>query len=241
MGGLIGDDKQWAGFCSEWSAKLKKPVPDRAPLQKFHMAECEAGAGSFAGWSRAERDLVVHDFRQIILEAQVHGFVCGVSRPDWDELVIGKNKIALGDAERFCVMHCMRQTVEIALSGSAEKHFSLVFDKRGDRDSIHRRVYEVFELAFLFAPDMGTAHGIAFQASDEALPLQAADLIAWEFYQLFSAYAHKGNKVPARPHMMRLIESNRFLCMFLQRRDIERIVEKPIHPDAWHLFSRQFT
>jgi hypothetical protein len=55
IAGFIGSTEQGAGFEIDWIEKLRNPAPGRGPLKRFHMTECEAGFGEFAGWSPAER------------------------------------------------------------------------------------------------------------------------------------------------------------------------------------------
>ena len=68
MAGFIGTDEQWSAFDASWKAKLDAPLPDKPPLRSFHMADCEARSGEFSGYSTAEKDAVIHDFREIIIE-----------------------------------------------------------------------------------------------------------------------------------------------------------------------------
>ena len=103
LGGLYADEKRWGAFDADWRSKLAAPVPGKPALKRFHMAECEAGTGEFAGYNRAERDYLIHDLREIIIRHRVSGYCCGVSRKDWDALVQGGVRTFLGDAERFCV------------------------------------------------------------------------------------------------------------------------------------------
>jgi hypothetical protein len=52
MAGFIGTDEQWSAFEASWKAKLDAPLPDKPPLRRFHMADCE-GALDRRAWRGA--------------------------------------------------------------------------------------------------------------------------------------------------------------------------------------------
>src|SRR5207302_10270039 len=87
LGGLYGTDEQWEAFDIAWRAKLAAAVPDKPSLRRFHMFDCQHGDGEFVGYSKPERDALIHDLRNIIIDGGLHGYCCGGSRGDWDDLV----------------------------------------------------------------------------------------------------------------------------------------------------------
>jgi hypothetical protein len=89
LGGLIGTPVQCDLFEREWAAKLAAPLPDKPPLPRFHLASCNACDEEFRGYTRAESDAVIHDFRQIILNAGLIGTAFAVDRRAWDEFITG--------------------------------------------------------------------------------------------------------------------------------------------------------
>src|SRR5215469_8112067 len=102
FGGLIGNEEQWYLFAASWHAKLRAPLSGKPPLNRFHMTACMARVDEFEGYSEAERDAVLYDFRQLVIASGVWGYAVGVSQRDWDELIAPLPiRGWLGDAEAF--------------------------------------------------------------------------------------------------------------------------------------------
>src|SRR5690348_5454728 len=115
MGGLLGTVEQWERFEAAWSAKLARPLEGKPPLQKgFHLSACNARDGEFASYSDAEQDAVIHDFRQIILDAKLTSTASAIDRKAWDEYIVGPYRAVLGSAIAQCFADCMAETNRIA-------------------------------------------------------------------------------------------------------------------------------
>jgi hypothetical protein len=129
IGGLIGTDPQWARFKEEWAALLKQPLPGKTSLRMFHLSTCNARAGEFIGYSDAEQDAVIHDFRKIIINAELISIAAAVDRKAWCDLVIGAYRESFGDALSHCIAYCIEETIRIANPHAAGDEISIVIDK----------------------------------------------------------------------------------------------------------------
>ena len=107
MAGFVGTREQWQQFKKAWSDKLSEPLPGKPPLKRFHMVNCVQRDREFSDYTEAERDAVIHDFRQIILDAKLIGNVTAVDRVAWDEIMVGPLRMLHGDAEWYCLNSCM--------------------------------------------------------------------------------------------------------------------------------------
>jgi hypothetical protein len=92
MAGAFGFPNQWDMFSEKWAKKLADPSPGKPPLSRFHMTECQAATGEFAGWSRTETDFLVHELGTIILACGIYGFGGAMSRKSYDQLVVGDRR-----------------------------------------------------------------------------------------------------------------------------------------------------
>jgi hypothetical protein len=224
LGGLYADEKRWSAFDADWRFRLAAPVPGKPALKRFHMAECEAGEGEFASYNRAERDLLIHDLREIIVRHTINGYVCGVSRSDWDALVQGDVRAFLGDAERFCVTQCFVWTIFKVAKPHAVSEVGFVFDNRPHREAANRRVFEFFERHRQVVQEGPVIAPISFQSSVESPPLQASDLVAWEYYQFGLQWLRAGAAALRRPHLQRLAEARLLEVQFAGPEQIRPLV-----------------
>src|SRR5207248_1205928 len=71
LAGLIGTEAQWSLYERLWVQKLAYPLPGKQALSMFHLSACSARVDEFAGYSDAEQDAVIHDFRQIIIDSRL--------------------------------------------------------------------------------------------------------------------------------------------------------------------------
>ena len=222
-GGLYGTDEQWKAFDLAWKTKLANPVPNRPPLRRFHIVNCHHGNGEFLGYYKAEKDALIHDLRNIIISHGLHGYCCGGSRVDWDDLVLGDMRSFLGDVERFCVTQCF-----VWVDGWAERNghdaLAYVLDNRPHRSEANKRVFEFFQRYHEVTKEGPSNQDISFESSSEKTPLQAADLVAWEYYQLGKKWLLTRDESKKRAHLQRLSEARIMDVQFFGREHIEAMV-----------------
>lgn len=216
FGGLIGQREHWEDFEPKWKAKLAQPLPGKPPLKRFHMFDCKWGLGEFIGWSEAERNAVTHDFRQIILDCGVTGVSAAIARADYDELVTGEVRTWLGSADEVAFGSVISALDELKHHG-----LTLIFDDTGDGSTArYAHMYERYQAMFRLRKEP-LLSGVSFRSMLTTLPLQGADMIAWETYFL-AAERLKNPEAAPRPHLQRYIETERFFAVFLTR---EHIIE----------------
>jgi Protein of unknown function (DUF3800) len=223
LGGLYGAEEEWSAFDQAWRQKLAAPLPDKPALKRFHMFDCQHGEGEFIRYSKPERDALIHDMRNIIISSGVHGYCCGVSRVDWDDLVAGDMRRFLGDAERFCVTQCF-----VWINAWGEDHgykeVSYVLDNRPHRSAANKRVFEFFQRSHETTKERPVNESISFVSSIDNAPLQAADLVAWEYYQFGKEWVLTREGLKKRPHLQRLSEARIMDVQFAGRDEIQRMV-----------------
>jgi Protein of unknown function (DUF3800) len=218
FGGLIGNEEQWYLFEASWIEKLSKPLPSKPPLNRFHMTECMAREGEFRGYSEAERDAVIHDFRQLIVASGVYGYAIGVAQRDWNELIEPSHLRGwFGDAEAFCFRDCVSKMVAFTRDiSAADKDLSLVFDNRPHRTEINERISKRYQS--LPASNGARLHRVSFLDAASIRPLQAADLFAWEFFNHVRAMLQlDDNEAPSRPHARQFFNTGRFFMQYVDR------------------------
>jgi hypothetical protein len=192
VAGLIANSQNWYVFEEDWAAKLAEPIPGKPPLERFHMTDCMAGEGEFSTYSRAERDLVIHDFREIILRSNSHGYCSAVSVPAWQKHMSQHfPSTSIRGEHLFVVGHCIQAMLNLANITAFENVISLVVDRRDELNNTTELVF--LEQSKQTVPNL-TILGPSFMPSKEVMPLQAADLYAWEVRK----WAESG--VATRPH-----------------------------------------
>lgn len=164
------------------------------------MSECQDSRGEFEGWTRPEIDYFCHQLQNAILESGVAAYGMCCARADWDAVVIGDMRAILGDAEGFCVRNCFIKSIEWANANTFDSRMEFIFDDRPHTVRDTKVVFDTFRRQTPF-PHLSD---VAFRTSYEVLPLQAADMIAWELYQHGNDILINGLRAPLRPQFVRL-------------------------------------
>ena len=183
-GGLIGTDTQWAAFEAAWKARLNAPLPGKPALPRFHVAPCLSGrkGKDFLGYTQDEAEELAEAFTHIILDSGVSGYARAIERKAWDALILGPSREVLGDSERNAVTSCILTTLQWARDNSDDDRLAFIFDNRPHRQEANERIFSIFQRNFLSGDAGPPEPSIAFESSERFIPLQGADIVAWEAY-----------------------------------------------------------
>lgn len=226
--GLCGNQYQWEYLNKRWRQKLFQPSPGKPEIHKFHRTDCHNSTNEFAGWSRTATDFLVRELADIIIESGVWNRGCAVSRRDWDELVKGDYQIAWGDAEQHCIMMCFDMAVAWAKEHTTDGHMAFVFDNRPHRNAQVEKMFNIYRRAH-YQERRPEIESITFTSSARFLPLQAADLLAWEQYRYMLDFLNSGsdlNTPKSRP-LQRVLDTGRMDIRIRNRTEIQRMLAGP--------------
>jgi len=220
IGTLIGDVAQWRQFETEWGAELAAPLKGKKPpLKKFHLVDCNAREGEFQGYTDGEQDAVIHDFRQIIIKADLLSTSAAIDKVAWDELVVGSHQDRLGDALDHCVCHAIEETIRIAVEHPQGDNVAVVFD-RGMWLPKLDRVTEPFTHP-LGRPRIVSINAVAVA---DSYPLQGADIVATENYWHAAMWLELGDTAQPRPHLQHYLNHMLYEGFILDRPAIEGLL-----------------
>jgi hypothetical protein len=188
MGGLIAPEDGWAALEVEWAEALAD-----LGLRKMHMASCEGRRGQFKNMERGERDRVVARFRGIIERLKGRMLFSAVSRAVWQKVasttILGR---AFPDPIDYCFNSCMRHAMESRRTTAPIREPVVVtFDSREQSISQWAPLAKGYEKRW---PDR--VAGFSFGSMEKVLPLQAADIIAYEVF-VFQCELERLGKEPS--------------------------------------------
>jgi hypothetical protein len=225
VAGIFGTEAEMRGLEEGWRQHLARPLcGTKPPLSRFHMTECQDSRGEFAGWTRTEADYFCHQLGTVIIESGVSAYGMACFRKDWDDLIVGDVRAILGDAEGNCVRNCFLKAATWAQMYTFDPEMMFFIDDRPHRQRENRLVFNVFETQSMPPPEL---IGLSFVTSHKVIPLQAADLIAWEFYQYALDTLSAGKLIlPKRNQFHRLRQEIAVFDLQIARREsIQRIAD----------------
>lgn len=228
MAGFIGTEDQWKPFDEGWAAKLKEPLPGKPTLKRFHMAECAARRGEFTSYSDPESHAVIHDFRQLILDAKLTGHAMAVDKAAWDQIIVGPLRVFFGDAEWYAIRSCLDFAIKETEKLGSDKTVTLIFDNRPEvRKAPFQDTFDRLQERFYNGdpkfPNWAHLIGSAFLSSEAIRPLQAADMLAWESYTHAKRNLHEITAPRPRPHLQHFVETGLITAGFADRDSIKNM------------------
>jgi hypothetical protein len=223
IGGLVGTCAQWDGFEAQWAAKLAEPLPGKPPLSSFHLSACNACDDEFTGYSRAESDAVIHDFRQIIIDAAVIATAFGADRRAWDEFIVGPASERFGDPVSACVERCLAECFAIASPHPEGERIAVWFDW-GIKSNRLQEIAARFALP-LMRPRIVSVN---FAHVIDVLPLQGADIVATESYWHAIEWLKLGDAALPRAHLRHYTANTYYESSILDREAIAKLPSLPL-------------
>ena len=120
----------------------------------FHLSHCNARVEEFSGYSDAEQDAVIHDFRQIIIAAKLTSFAAAIDRRAWNDLVIGPYREVLGEPLKALFVKSVNEVIRIVEPDTQGNMLAAIFDK-GIKSSDLEEIADVFYFPRLISVTFG--------------------------------------------------------------------------------------
>ena len=174
--GVISSLERWTHFESKW-----KDVLDEYSVFWFHMKDFAHHKGEFEGWKEPIRREFIGKLMKVIDERVMGCLAATMSKYDFDNLTENQ-KLALGNDPYYpCFLACIIHSAETAFNLAPDEQVELFF---ADNPGFKTKAYEFYERckAENVPEDIRKRLGpITLNAEPrKVLPLQAADLVAYE-------------------------------------------------------------
>jgi hypothetical protein len=178
LAGYVARVEQWMKFSDEWQEMLDRTNP-RGPLKYFKMREANSLRKQFWGWSERERDARVDDFVGIIKRNVIFGVRAFLW---WEDFNVVRQDFPNWPVEPYDILfsHVMARTTHSIRKRNLDDRVDFIFDEQGplgDRAAISYRLSLP-----LLPPELSCYVGSPpmHKSDEEFLPLQAADMMAWQ-------------------------------------------------------------
>jgi len=174
VAGYLLESAQAKALCDDWGAVL---APRGLPY--FHMVDCAHGSGIYEGIPKNERSAIAARMIGNIKRRTLQGVAVAVNLKHWEALA--PDSPIIGSPYSFCISVLLggvqRWAQDTKYEGDIAYFFEAGHKSRNEANWIMEQTFDV--------PDLrADAHyvGHAFVDKTAAPPVQAADLLAWQFY-----------------------------------------------------------
>jgi hypothetical protein len=171
VGGYIAGPKHWRAWTKDWSLAKR-------PIKVFHSTDCANFRGEFEGWDKERRDKYVAQLLPVMPAHELAGIVIGIRL---DDLAIGmKDHPELlemfGTPYTACFQWAISIIIELATKHGKGERMAFVHEV----NDFKGEALKAFEYVERYLNPRGIPMRIAFRSKADHLPLQAADVLAYE-------------------------------------------------------------
>jgi hypothetical protein len=176
VAGLVAPAENWEVFEHKWKETLRV-----FKIPYFHMKDFASRRRHYEGWSELKRKKLLGKLLRII--ATTHPFPVGaiVSLDDYRSFS-EEDRALMGDPYHFCLMGCVYLPAWRTERASREVRVAIVFSEQSEFKHMAGLLLEDFKQN---NPGGERFDPPAFQDMKTVVPLQAADIVAYELYKEF--------------------------------------------------------
>lgn len=180
MGGCIASEEQWEHFEREWANNL-----DRFQVEDLHMRELrplsDKSQYKKKGWDNKKRDTFL-EICLSIMDKYVTEYIRAVLPvSEWHDLRQDQQAQLSNDPYFACFQACLYWTMTKAKEAGVDEKVELFFDRKPKGSGMAGLFYD---LCYEQWETEDRLKSITFANRKDVLPLQAADLVAYELQQL---------------------------------------------------------
>ena len=167
---------EWVEFSDEWHSVLRSPPA----ISGFHVREARKRQGQFARWKAIDVDRKVIALTEVILRHRPHVLSCWVGEDDHAATVEANGVPDVKHAYFTCFMAIIQKVAELQAVRGITTPVDFIFDEKGDM-GLEALLWYSF-IKSTMRPEICNLIGGSpvFRSDDHVLPLQAADLVAWQ-------------------------------------------------------------
>jgi hypothetical protein len=183
VAGLVASPLQWERLERSWQKTL-----DSVSLADFHSADCANGGGAFKGWEKKDRESIYSRLTKVITRFVAYRVWTAVVIDDYHSVFRDSNEIF---PYSLCALGCASRLLSLGKKRGSDFTITYVFDQ-GPKGKWAFASFERLrerENSFRMGPlTKGDRHGM--------VPLQAADLHAYEVYKYFADQLAQNGRSP---------------------------------------------
>ena len=202
LGGYLGTVEGWDSFDDQWSDVLHQ----HPRIEYFKSSEAESlrGGGQWAGIGNDQRDVKLDALIDVIARCARRAVCARMRQCDYNDFVKGNIPSVWDSPYYFLQTSVIAAAINIERIDGESESVDFVFD----RDQKHERRSRKMLPALMPMQSMyGSLVNVSYQAEQDSLPLQAADLVAWQIRRFFSVkeprrkqFDSAQRSLPKEPH-----------------------------------------
>src|ERR1700733_1534960 len=176
IAGYVATHTVWESVETEWDKEMSY-YRQRTAIRTFHLTDCLAGKGEFAGLDEVFRLALTSQLSRVLGRHDVHPVWAAVVVDDWYEATPEDFRIRYPKPFDLCFEEVVVELWRWATLRSGGEKVSPMFAHQEEYASGMDAVDRAYRLDTNYRQLLGT---IAFGSPSEVIPLQAADILSHE-------------------------------------------------------------
>lgn len=181
VAGWVAEASEWTRIEREWASVVNENSIDR-----YHAADCSNGFGEFRDWPVKRRTGLVKRLIKILTSGSMYGACSGLKVDDYEAIVPDAARQIIGAPYHLCFQTCVGHIAQRAEDLPIGEKIDFVLDRNQQFGGNATNLFSMMsdDRSWKHHGRLGT---IAFAPAKDFLPLQAADLLAYESFKLLRA------------------------------------------------------
>lgn len=209
----VSTPRQWQDWTKRWNVAKR-------PIKVFHAVDCQNLAGEFRGWEKERRDELVIRLLDVIEVSNLPGIVIGLHMDHFREAMEARDDLkAIFGTPYTAIFHWVVQVIiNIANTLGSEERIGFVHECN---DYQHEALAAFNGIKRNGNPGGRRIVGLQFADKRDYVPLQAADVLAYE--------GNKRIRDPSRPERRpwrRLNPDNRIFAAHFGRENMSELIDR---------------
>lgn len=183
LSGFIAPSQIWGEIATSWDARLKAEEPDHR-AKVYHAVDCFNGYNEFKNliyWTRVRRELLTSDLAQILASKGISAISSALLQADWDDvfasLASDTFRLRFPSAYHLCFEHCVQQAFSWSERFAKGAPVAFVFAEQNEYQEQAEQILRAYQASTERGSKIAS---ITFSSPQKLIPLQAADLMAYE-------------------------------------------------------------
>lgn len=171
VGAYVARPGQWRDWTQRWNATKR-------PIKVYHATDAANLKREFKNWTADERDDLAKRLLPVIAEANIPGVVVGIHMDEFRKAMAGRDDLRtmFGTPYAACFQWVVQIIMNFAHGAMSTERIAFVHEVNDYR----HEALESFAWVKEHGNPLGTIIGLQFADKKDYVPLQAADILAYE-------------------------------------------------------------
>jgi hypothetical protein len=167
----VARPRQWQDWTKRWNVAKR-------PIKVMHAVDCQNLTGEFKGWLKEQRDELVKRILPVIADIDIPGVVVGIQMHEFERALAGRDDLRpiFGTPYAACFQWVVQIIMNFALGALNTERIGFVHELNDYR----QEALESFNWIKKHGNPLGNIIGLQFAEKKDYVPLQAADILAYE-------------------------------------------------------------